>query len=393
MTKKERNDFALASDTYKADFIRIAKMHLPRYTESVTEATPRFGSNAFVCPCCGSGSGKNKQYTPAFFLFQATDGAPLFKCHSCGESGDIFKLAGIVNHTEHFPDQMKIVADFLGVDPSKRTPLSNIPPADAEVKAAPALGQKATLRLKQQAMTYITNCRKHISETDYFHRRGLTDETIKRFGLGYDSEKQMAIIPFTSAYYIGRSTTIEADRRGTSKHFKPTGLRQPIFNLTALSKSRIPVFITEAPLDAISIMQAGGMAMALGGGAVSVLKTVLDVYHPENPFILAFDQDEPGRQLESRVATLLKERDIPYSCVEHPVFTQHKDANAALLAKPTDFQEAVAAETNRARRIAREQKHTQESLTPEQEENAFADSASEAAKQVIRSMKRPEHSL
>ena len=391
MSKKERGESARQNDTYKADFIQIAKMHLPRYTESVTEAVPRFGSNAFVCPCCGSGAGRNKQYTPAFFLFQASDGTPLFKCHSCDESGDIFKLAGIINHTAHFSEQLKIVAAFLGVDFSKRTPLSDIPSPEAGTKAAPALDQKATLRLKQQTMAYVTNCRKHISETDYFHRRGLTDETIKRFRLGYDPEKQMAIIPFTSAYYIGRSTVIGTDERGSNKHFKPPGLRQPIFNLTALSKSRSPVFITEAPLDAISIMQSGGMAMALGGGAVSVLKTVLDVYRPENPFILAFDQDEPGKRLELKVATLLEERDIPYSCVEHPAFIEHKDANAALLDDPTGFQKAVAAEMDRARLIA--QKHAQESLAPVQQEIDFASDTSEAAKQVIRSMKRSDQSL
>lgn len=386
MLKEELNTLDSLYANYEADFARVAKKHLRDYVASVTNPVPRFGSNAYICPCCGSGSGKNNHYTPAFFLFQAADGTPLFKCHSCDVSGDIFTLAGLVNNINDFPGRQKIVADFLGVDLAARTPLSEISVPKAEAAGRPRT-QRETLRLKQQTMTYITECRKHIHETDYFHLRGLTDKTVERFRLGYDPERQMAIIPFTSTYYIGRRTTIGADESGPGKHYKPSGLRQPIFNLAALSERRDPVFLTEAPLDAISIMQAGGRAMALGGTAVSILKTILDVYRPKNVFILAFDQDGPGRRLEGKVISLLEERDVPYSRVTHPVFTSYKDANAALLGDSNAFKEAVTAETERAKAFVLEPDSPQPVPDSEAKDVAFEESVSKEARQAAQPRK------
>lgn len=389
MRKDDLNTLDSLSDEYEAEFTRLAKRHLRRYVKSVAEPAARFGPDAYICPCCGSGTGKNNQYTPAFFLFQAADGTPLFKCHSCDATGNIFTLAGIVNGTENFQECRRIVADFLGVDLAKRTPLSEVPAPDAKEGSAEPRSQRETLQLRQQANAYIADCRKHIGETDYFHLRGLTDETIERFRLGYDPKRRMAVIPFTSSYYMGRYVGVGADERGASKHYKPSGLRQPVFNLAALSESRDPVFLTEAPLDAISLMQSGGSAMALGGTAVSVLKTVLDVYRPKNPFILAFDEDGPGRRLQERVTSLLEERGIPYSVAEHPAFAAHKDANAALMADPDELRSAVTAEIERARALAHEFDQQQPAPKLELEDAALAASTAAAAKRAVSLMERP----
>ena len=64
-----------------------AKSYLTDYVKSITEPSRRGGVNAYVCPLCGSGTGRNK--SGAFFIYE--DGTK-WKCHACGESGDIFDL-------------------------------------------------------------------------------------------------------------------------------------------------------------------------------------------------------------------------------------------------------------------------------------------------------------
>lgn len=351
-TKDKPNVLGAENERYHAEFHAAAREHLRDYVESVTTPAPRFGNNAFVCPCCKSGTGNNGKYTPAFFLFRTKTGELRFKCHACDITGDIFKLAGLVNHTVRFEDSERIVSEFLGVDLSKHAPLANIGVSDAQT--AQPLSQKESLQLRKEASAYIARCRKDAGLTDYFQKRGLTEETIERFRLGYDSEKKQAVIPFSSTYYVSRSVQVGADQKGARKHRKPAGLRQPLFNLSALSDLREPVFLTEAPMDAMSIVQSGGKAIALGGTSTTLLMKVLGIYRPRNVFVLAFDNDEPGNRLKEKVGQLLKERGIPYSLPCHPAFLDFKDANAALMTDPELLAEGVSAEKQHARELIEE---------------------------------------
>lgn len=345
-SKDGLNVLSFEDENYRSEFRAAARERLRDYVESITTPAPRFGGNAFVCPCCKSGTGNNGKYTPAFFLFRTKAGELHFKCHACDITGDIFKLVGLVNHKVRFEDSEKIVAEFLGVDLSRHDSLASIGATDA--RTAQPLSQKETLRLRKEASAYIIQCRKDVNLTDYFYKRGFTDETIERFRLGYDSVKQQVVIPFSSTYYVTRSTQVEADHKGVRKHRKPAGLRQPLFNLSALSDLREPVFLTEAPMDAMSIVQAGGKAIALGGTSTALLMKVLGIYRPRNVFILAFDNDEPGNRLKEKTGQLLEERGVPYCLPRHPAFLDFKDANATLMANPELLAEGVSTEKQHA---------------------------------------------
>lgn len=343
MLADELNQLDSLTMQYETEFRRTAKEHLREYVETLTTAVPSFGSNFYICPCCKSGSGRNNHFTPAFHLYRSKSGDLHYKCHSCGIEGDIFSLVGIVNRTCDFNVERKLVADFLGIDLARRTPLSEIRISDAKVSMPPNDAKQA--QLKEDARSYIASCRSHIGETDFFQRRGFTDEVIHRFYLGYDPNRRQAIIPFGSCYYMGRNVDVGMDAKGARKHYKPFGLRQPLFNMSALSnKPDEPVFIVEAPLDAMSIVQAGGSSIALGGKSTELFEKVLDIYHPACHFVLAFDNDGAGRQAQEKTIGILKARGLSFSLPLHPVFKQHKDANAILIADPAALKEAVAAE-------------------------------------------------
>lgn len=347
ITKEELNALDSQDARYREEFHDVAREHLRDYVEHVTRPAPHFGSSAFICPCCKSGEGNNGKYTPAFSLFRTRRGELRFKCHACDITGDIFTLAGYVNHVADFHEKEKLVAAFLGVDLAHRSDLSQL--REQDEKAAPTRTQKEILQLKKEASAYIIKCHKAVGQTDYFHKRGLTDETIRRFKLGYDPAKQLAIIPFSSTYYASRNMRIGVDEKGARKHSKPAGLNQPLFNLGALSHTmRESVFLTEAPFDAMSIEQSGGRALALGGSSTTLLKKILDIYRPSNVFILAFDSDGKGKLLQDRVAQLLEERNLPYLLPTHSVFSTFKDANAALMDNPEALAEGVTFECKRA---------------------------------------------
>ena len=350
MQKEELNALDSLTASYEQDFRKAAKEHLRDYVEAVTTAVPAAGRNFFICPCCKSGSGNNNHFTPAFHLYRAKSGDLHFKCFACGAEGDIFTLAGLLNDTRDFNEERRIVADFLGVDLARRSPLSDLKVSDAKVSGPQGIAESNALR--KQAHDYIAYCRSHIGETDYFAERGLTDETVQRFMLGYDPQRRQAVIPFGSSYYMGRSTRVGADQKGDRKHYKPRGLRQPLFNLRAFAQEKDALFIVEAPIDAMSIEQSGGSCIALGGTSTAFFEKMLDYFRPECRFILAFDNDAPGRRIQERVKGILRNRSLPCRAVSHPAFKRYKDANAILMANPGLLKTAVDSEIQASKSLS-----------------------------------------
>ena len=92
--------------------------------------------------------------------------------------------------------------------------------------------------------------------------RGLTLETMKRFKLGYNSQKQVVTIPYNQqcSYYGQRSVNPNSSR----PHDNLQGVSMPLFNAAALYASDA-CFVVESPLCAISIVQEGGAAVAISG--------------------------------------------------------------------------------------------------------------------------------
>lgn len=341
--KLDLNALDAADARYVDQFRRTAREHLQSYVEAVMQAAPRFGNNAYVCPSCKNSTGSN-QLIPAFFLFRNREGGLRFKCNVCGITGDIFDLAGIINDTDSFIEQQIIVAGFLGINLDERTPLDYLQsPAPQQQSSKTKLTQ-----LKQEAASYIRECQHHVGQTDYFRNRGLSQETIERFRLGYDPMRNRAVVPFSPAYYMARNAAVRPDVHSDHKYYKPEGLAHPLFNFGAITKKHEPVFLTESPIDAMSIIQCGGNAAALGSNSTSVFRRIFAMYMPDTFFILTFDNDGPGRRLTESISKILTAQGLPYSIPLHPAFTDYKDANAALMADPGLLACGVAEERNRA---------------------------------------------
>ena len=114
--------------------------------------------------------------TPAFVVFQETG---TWRCFGqCNEGGDIFRFV-MKKENWDFSEALHYLAERAGVQLK--------PPTPAEEAAAEEHDHLRAL-LEDAVMFYrhhLLNTPAGQSALDYLHRRGLKDETIEAFGLGY----------------------------------------------------------------------------------------------------------------------------------------------------------------------------------------------------------------
>lgn len=309
------------------------KAYLPQYVEQITHKSK---SGLYNCPLCNSGTRRNK--TGAFSIF---DGGKAWHCLSCEKGGDIFKLIELVENKPNFTDQVERAAEIAGMRIENTQPMKQPQPT---IKADPA-GRYAE---------YIAKCHAAINETDYFKKRGFTDEAIERFNLGYDSIKKVVVIPYDKSgnYYITRSIKVKEFRKPDADEAGP----EPIFNKAALYEEK-PCFVCESPIDAISILSISDKcnAIALGGTGSEKLKTAVTEKRPNCILILSLDNDEAGISATERAAEKLTAENIDFIIAEYPAGAL-KDANEMLIDNADQLKGDIEKNINRANNKAEEVK-------------------------------------
>jgi DNA primase len=134
---------------------------------------------------------------------------------------------------------------------------------------------------------------------NYFYSRRITEESVKKFVLGYSKKQNYVTIPVQSPDgmtigFVGRSID--------GKNFKNTpGLQKSkiLFNLHRVRSSKF-VYVVESSFDAIRLDQVGFPAVAtLGANVSSVQMNLLEKYF--NDVILVADNDEAGATMVDRI--------------------------------------------------------------------------------------------
>lgn len=140
----------------------------------------------------------------------------------------------------------------------------------------------------------------------YFGGRLITEESVKKFSLGYSEKQDMVTIPVSSpdgmdVGFVGRS--IEG------KEFKNTpGLpkSKTLFNLHRV-KTASRIYVVESSFDAIRLDQVGFPAVATLGANVSNAQTdLLQKYF--NDIIIIADNDEAGGNMKDKLIERLGSR-------------------------------------------------------------------------------------
>ena len=264
------------------------KIHLRECVESITQHSK---NGLYVCPLCGSGTGAKR--TGAFSIDSSGE---RWKCFSCNESGDIYDLIAKVEHVTA-QAATRIVINRYG-DAATEAGMTESRPAPASAPSAPVVHDYAA---------FLNECAAALPGSpaeSYLQARGLTIETMQRFGLGYDAQHQTVTIPYDTqgGYYIQRSINPYA----TAKYYNLSGATMPLFNAAALYSSAPVVFVVEGAIWAISIMQEGGAAVAISGtGGISKLRKQLESKPTAAALIVCLDNDDAGRKATEEMEAML----------------------------------------------------------------------------------------
>lgn len=329
------------------DTKNVLRQCLTPYCDAMLEPSPKAGKRHYVCPICGSGEGKNN--TGAFSIMPNDD---RWQCFSCGESGDIFDLISIVEEIEDFQQQIERAKEFAG---------DNFFSLSAEKEKAPAQTEP-----ELEYREYLKKCHAAASKTDYLTARGLSSDAIKRFKLGYDEQKGCIVIPYPATNYYIKRKIKNNDQNG--RYFKLKGMPEPLFNAKALQEDK-PCFIVEGQLDAISIMDINPEVNAIALGSAANIDKLFKSLAGEKPacnLIIAFDNDDTGKEASKKLATELDKAEIFYLLAEWE--QEGKDANEMLVTDKATFQRDIKRNIARAKKKRTAEQTKLKKQPPEEKE-------------------------
>ena len=216
-----------------------------------------------------------------------------YKCYGCNNTYDIFNLYAIDHNLDVKEDFNRIKKELaIKYNIDYRTLSSE------EAKKNQRKEPKKESKLDYTS--YYKTCKKDVAETDYFLKRGLTEEIIEKYNLGYDKKTGYVVLPVSKSFYMLRDTKdlTEEERlkQKRPKHNIVKGAVKEVFNLDLLKEAdfKSVVFITESILDALSIevVKPGTKAIALNGTAKEKLIDELESLDFKGYIVLALDNDE-----------------------------------------------------------------------------------------------------
>ncbi len=296
----------------------------------------------YVCPVCGNGS--------------SSDGTGVklikgqsfrYKCFKCDTSGDVINFYAAEHHLSNI-EAIAQVSALYGLEvPKKKFKRVSHTHGQAISKETP-LENSTNVEVVAEDILLAAS---HLRETDYFTKRGISYETAKKYNCGYISEwihptkrsdkniypSPRVIIPTSRESYVARST----DENKIPKIKAGTG---NIFNIGVLKTSKQHVVVVEGEFDALSIIEAGNDAIALG--STSNVDKLIDwlrekKIRPHLPLVLNLDADETGQKATDKLADALRGMRVRFYEV-NLIVEGCKDQNESLVKFRNDFFQLVA---------------------------------------------------
>lgn len=154
----------------------------------------------------------------------------------------------------------------------------------------------------------------------YMYQRGLTDEIIERFGIGYDKVRNEITFPVADLYGTVRFI---ASRSVKNKFFRlPKGEDKPIYQGYRFVAGRYrTAYITESFLNCLTCWKYNKPAMAMIGTGDKKQYEILNRL-PVREYILAFDPDEAGRKATERFR-----KNVHGKIIKELVYLDDRDIN------------------------------------------------------------------
>lgn len=308
-----------------------------RYAEYLQPAKVK---NTYICPLCGNGTGS----TGDGMRIDPHGNGQQLKCFKCGFYGDVVDLYQ-QQHSCTAGEAFTALHNIFNITIDTEATRTATEPRKVEQYISTTTTTEnapETATERPDFATYLNECYTHRNDpaaVQYLSFRGISQDTATAYKLGYDPRKGLLIIPASRHYYAARFIDPDAPRR----YDNPSGAKIELFNAQAIyNKDGRPVFIVEGAFDALSIIEAGGLAVALN--STSNYKKLLEMVTEQttkNALILCLDNDDAGAKATPELAKGLQELNISHITAD--IAAGYKDPNEALTADKTGFIASVEA--------------------------------------------------
>lgn len=294
----------------------------------------------------------------------------IWKCFGCGRGGDHFKYIMEAEHLE-FGDALRLLAQKAGVTLKPRTQAEHQTRDKKETLYA--INNLAS-RVFQKILLEQPAAR---SALEYLRKRGITEATIKQFGIGFvprrfslrdfllkrgftagdivkagSPDKFFDRIMFPIQDVLGHTIAFTGRVLGDAQPKYLNSPDNPLFSKSRTIyglhfakggiKERDYVVLVEGQMDVIALHQAGAtQAVASSGTAITDAQLLILSKYTQN-FLLAFDNDPAGVATTKKVIEALLRFDLNVKVVD---FGQYKDAGELLEKEPTAWPQLVKSAT------------------------------------------------
>lgn len=292
----------------------------------------------YICPICGSGSGVN-----GTGITENPKSQGHFTCWggNCFRNADIFEIIGKQFNLRDFNEIFNKACELFRISFDGNF---SIRPRRAELQNNETpLRQETDTKPEENFTEFFRQAAANLSMTDYY--RGISLDTLKQFNVGFIPEwrandkaprSPRLIIPVWSGGYLARDTRLNLTET-QAKYKKMRVGKVKLFNTDALKQTLKPVFIVEGELDALSIIDAGGVALGLSGIAnIGKLIKAVKENPPKVKLIICRDNDAKGQEAAEKLSAGLNEIKF-FSYRQAIIPNPYKDANEFLMSDRKKF--------------------------------------------------------
>jgi len=270
-------------------------------------------NNDFLCYC----PFHSNRHTPSFSISREK-GAYICFNPSCGEAGTIVELVKkTLSKNEYEAIRYIAAKEAEAIDnfDDMLTSMFEEKPAFEEFSQDTLDKLYNNLGLSESARQYL-------------NARGISEQSMHDFKLGYSDNMNMVITPVhspdgTPIGLVGRSIEGKAFKNSTNLPKSKT-----LFNLHRAKRIGSHVIIVESNFDAIRIHQAGfpNVVATLGGFLSKEQHHLLNRYF--NKITIMTDADEAGRELGMSIANKLRNKDILWASYSYGKIYPHNAKDA-----------------------------------------------------------------
>ena len=340
----------------------------------------------FVCPICMSGKG---EHGTGLEVLPDQRHFSCFGNGQCFKNKDIFDIVGLKYGLVSFPDKLTKAAALAGIEIvndqgyTGRTtareafgghPLEwngtirRDPPRPVPAESLPNTATNTVPQQEKPPKDYIKafhfwhSC---IDQTDYWKQRGFTRETMSRYKIGYNSEYivekgkdgqpvkwKALIIPVTAYAYAIRNTDPNAPHGDRHRKKGKAALYNP--HKIKFAELTRALFVVEGELDALSVLQSGGDAIAIRStdNLPALIEKMKQEQPPKPRFVIGlFDSDEAGKKAREAMAAGLFGTSFSFEGYD---LKEMHDPNGFLMKDPDGFRKFIESINSTCERIYNE---------------------------------------